>query len=135
MNSAILKDINFKENNILISLELLKAKIIDDIKHFYFKIIITYENSCFEKEIVLFADDIQNLSIHNFTNDCPDHFFNEPDLWLTIIQLNNNDLILYINFDSGLNHMNIATESGLSVRMNVTKESFNTFANNLKYFV
>lgn len=29
----------------------------------------------------------------------------------------------------------MATESGLSVRMNVTKESFNTFINNLNSFI
>lgn len=133
--TAILKDVDFKENNIVVSLKHIKSLSIDDINHTYFKLMVTYEQSCIEKEIVLFDDDIQNLDLSTFTNDFPDYFFYEPDFWLTIIQLNDNDLILYINFDSGLNHMNMATESGLSVRMNVTKESFITFTNNLKSII
>lgn len=135
MNSAILKDIDFKENNILFSSEHLETKTIDDIKHIFLKVKVTYESSVIEKDLVLFEDDIQNLDINNFTNNSPDYFFNEPDIWLTIIQLDKNDLILYINFDSGLIQSNMATESGLSVRMNVTKESFITFINNLKSFI
>lgn len=133
--TAILKDVDFKENNIVVSLKHIKSLSIDDINHTYFKLMVTYEQSCIEKEIVLFDDDIQNSDLSTFTNDFPDYFFYEPDFWLTIIQLNDNDLILYINFDSGLNHMNMATESGLSVRMNVTKESFITFTNNLKSII
>ncbi|WP_323714471.1 hypothetical protein P3T97_04310 [Mammaliicoccus sciuri] len=135
MITTMLKDIDFKENNIVLSLKHTKSLTTDDIKHTYFKLMVTYEQSCIEKEIVLLDDEIQNLNISNFTNDSPDYFFNEPDFWLTIIQLNENDLIFYINFDSGLNHMNMATESGLSVRMNVTKESFITFTNNLKSII
>ncbi|MCY1026859.1 hypothetical protein OWI79_14375 [Mammaliicoccus sciuri] len=97
--------------------------------------IINYENTSIEKEILLFEDDIQNLKLSNFTNNSPDYFFNEPDFWFTIIQLNKKELGIYINFDSGLNHMNMATESGFSVRMNVTKKSFNIFINKLKSFI
>ncbi len=133
--ATVLKDMDFKENNIFFSLEHLETKTIDDIKHIFFKVKVTYESSIIEKELVLFEDDIQNLDISNFTNNSPDYFFNEPDIWLTIIQLNKNDLILYINFDSGLIQSNMATESGLSVRMNVTKESFNIFVNNIKSYI
>ncbi|MBO1209255.1 hypothetical protein [Mammaliicoccus sciuri] len=134
MSSIILKDIDFKENNILLSLEHIKSITVDDIKYNFFKMMITYENTCIEKEILLFEDDIQNLKLSNFTNKSPDYFFNEPDFWFTIIQLNQTDLVLYINFDSGLNHMNMATESGFSVRI-VTKESFNIFIYKLKSFI
>ena len=135
MSSITLKDIDFKVNNILLSLEHIKSITIDDIKYNFFKMIINYENTSIEKEILLFEDDIQNLKLSNFTNKSPDYFFNEPDFWFTIIQLNQTDLVLYINFDSGLNHMNMATESGFSVRMNVTKKSFNIFINKLKSFI
>ena len=135
MSSITLKDIDFKVNNILLSLEHIKSITIDDIKYNFFKMIINYENTSIEKEILLFEDDIQNLKLSNFTNNSPDYFFNEPDFWFTIIQLNQTDLVLYINFDSGLNHMNMATESGFSVRMNVTKKSFNIFINKLKSFI
>lgn len=135
MSSITLKDIDFKVNNILLSLEHIKSITIDDIRYIFFKMMITYENTSIEKEILLFEDDIQNLKLSNFTNNSPDYFFNEPDFWFTIIQLNQTDLFLYINFDSGLNHMNMATESGFSVRMNVTKESFNIFINKLKSFI
>ncbi len=135
MLATVLKDIDFKENNILFSLEHLETKTIDDIKHIFLKVKVTYESSAIEKDLVLFEDDLQNLDISNFTNNSPDYFFNEPDIWLTIIQLNKNDLILYINFDSGLIQSNMATESGLSVRKNVTKESFNIFVNNIKSYI
>ncbi|MCD8787987.1 hypothetical protein NGG52_01765 [Mammaliicoccus sciuri] len=135
MSSITLKDIDFKVNNILLSLEHIKSITIDDIKYNFFKMIINYENTSIEKEILLFEDDIQNLKLSNFTNNSPDYFFNEPDFWFTIIQLNKKDLVIYINFDSGLNHMNMATESGFSVRMNVTKKSFNIFINKLKSFI
>ncbi|MGJ5712802.1 hypothetical protein ACSBRB_06295 [Staphylococcus auricularis] len=135
INPTVLKDVSFKENNILLSLVHIESKTIDDIKHIYFNMIITYGNSSIKREIMLFEDDILNLSISNFTNDSPDYFFIEPDFWLTVIQLNNNDLILYINFDSGLIHTNIATESGFSIRMNITKDSFDTFIKNLKSII
>ncbi|MCD8777158.1 hypothetical protein MXE81_01890 [Mammaliicoccus sciuri] len=135
MSSITLKDIDFKVNNILLSLEHIKSITIDDIKYNFFKMIINYENTSIEKEILLFEDDIQNLKLSNFTNNSPDYFFNEPDFWFTIIQLNKKELGIYINFDSGLNHMNMATESGFSVRMNVTKKSFNIFINKLKSFI
>ncbi|WP_239738640.1 hypothetical protein [Mammaliicoccus sp. C-M14] len=135
MSSITLKDIDFKVNNILLSLEHIKSITIDDIRYIFFKMVITYENTSIEKEILLFEDDVQNLKISNFTNNSPDYFFNEPDFWFTIIQLNQTDLVLYINFDSGLNHMNMVTESGFSVRINVTKESFNIFINKLKSFI
>ncbi|MEX6053235.1 hypothetical protein [Mammaliicoccus sciuri] len=95
MSSIILKDIDFKENNILLSLEHIKSITVDDIKYNFFKMMITYENTCIEKEILLFEDDIQNLKLSNFTNKSPDYFFNEPDFWFTIIQLNQTDLVLY----------------------------------------
>lgn len=135
INPTVLKDVSFKENNILLSLVHIESKTIDDIKHIYFNMIITYGNSSIKREIMLFEDDILNLSISNFTNDSPDYFFIEPDFWLTVSQLNNNDLILYINFDSGLIHTNIATESGFSIRMNITKDSFDTFIKNLKSII
>lgn len=135
MNPTILKDVDFKENNILLSLDHIESKTIDDIKHIYFNMIITYENSSIKREVILFEDDISDLNISNFTNDSPDYFFNEPDFWLTVIQLNNNDLILYINFDSGLIHTNMATESGFSIRMNITKDSFDIFIKNLKSII
>ncbi len=135
MNPTILKDVDFKENNILLSLDHIESKTIDDIKHIYFNMIITYENSSIKREITFFEDDISDLNISSFTNDSPDYFFNEPDFWLTVIQLNNNDLIIYINFDSGLIHTNMATESGFSIRMNITKDSFDIFIKNLKSII
>lgn len=75
MNPTVLKDVYFKENNILFSLEHLTSKTIDNIKHIYFNMIITYENSSIEKEIILFEDDISDLNISKFTNDSPDYFF------------------------------------------------------------
>lgn len=63
MSSIILKDIDFKENNILLSLEHIKSITVDDIKYNFFKMMITYENTCIEKEILLFEDDIQNLNL------------------------------------------------------------------------
>ncbi|WP_278926475.1 hypothetical protein [Staphylococcus auricularis] len=135
INPTVLKDVSFKENNILLSLDHTESKTIDDIKHIYFNMIITYENSSIKREIMLFEDDILNLNISNFTSDSPDYFFIEPDFWLTVIQLNNNDWILYINFDSGLIHTNIATDSGFSIHMNITKGSFDTFIKNLKSII
>lgn len=135
MLAAVLKDIDFKENNILFSLEHLETKTIDDIKHIFLKVKVTYESSAIEKDLVLFEDDLQNLDISNFTNNSPDYFFNEPDFWLTVIQLNDNELILYINFDSGLIHTNMATESGFSIRMNIMKDSFDVFIKNLKSII
>ncbi|MDF4071778.1 hypothetical protein P3W82_21420, partial [Staphylococcus aureus] len=38
---------------------------------------------------------------------------------------------IYIDFDSGLRHSNMATESGISLRINVTKSDFTKFINEL----
>lgn len=131
----ILKDNNFKENNIQFSLEHVESITTDDIKNIYFKLFATYEDSSIEKEIVLFEEDIQNLSIDSFTNNSPDYFFIEPDFWLTLIKVDQKEFILYINFDSGLHHSQMATESGFSLRMNISKDSFNVFLNNFKSYI
>ncbi|MCJ0913180.1 MULTISPECIES: hypothetical protein [Mammaliicoccus] len=86
MNATILKDTDFKDNNILLTLEHIKSETIDGINHLFFNMIVTYEKSSIEKEIILFEDDILDSDINNFTNDSPDYFFNEPDFWFTIIQ-------------------------------------------------
>ncbi|HCW8870562.1 TPA: hypothetical protein OYK14_002152, partial [Staphylococcus aureus] len=47
------------------------------------------------------------------------------------IDFNQELLCIYIDFDSGLRHSNMATESGISLRINVAKSDFTKFINEL----
>ncbi|MFG6183986.1 hypothetical protein ACF7HK_13995, partial [Staphylococcus aureus] len=55
----------------------------------------------------------------------------EPYLHFTIIDFNQELLCIYIYFDSGLRHSNMATESCISLRINVAKSGFTKFINEL----
>ena len=58
------------------------------------------------------------------------HFF-ESDLLFTLIEYGSEELCLYVNMDSGLRLNKCATDSGISLRLNVTKSDFEKFINDL----
>ncbi|WP_323702522.1 hypothetical protein [Mammaliicoccus sp. Dog046] len=130
--SVNLRDTNFKESNVQCQFEFIQTELIDDIKHYHYLLHVSYDRMQFEKEIVFFENEIESLDINHFTNNSPDFYFYEPDFWFTIFRQDEDELIVYLNFDSGLIHSNMATESGQSVRMNTTVEAFNTFLHDLK---
>ena len=70
-----------------------------------------------------------NLNLHFLI--VTEIYFIEPDLHFTIIDFNQELLCIYIDFDSGLRHSNMAKESGISLRINVAKSDFTKFINEL----
>ncbi|TXO21695.1 hypothetical protein FVP26_03355, partial [Staphylococcus aureus] len=79
----------------------------------------------------LFDSDMDNLKYIEYDNPVTEIYFIEPDLHFTIIDFNQELLCIYIDFDSGLRHSNMVTESGVSLRINVTKSGFTKFINEL----
>ncbi|WP_148184267.1 hypothetical protein [Macrococcoides caseolyticum] len=48
----------------------------------------------------------------------------------TLIDLEDG-ILVYINLDSGIEYSNIATDSGLSIRLNITYDSFTRFLSSI----
>lgn len=127
VNTIVLKDKDFKENNISFTLNKYKKT---DVCTLY-KAKLTYENIVTNKEFAFFKEDIDLLEDFQLLEKVEFIYFIEPDLSFTVIDLEDNDILLYINLDSGITFSNIATDSGLSIRMNTTIQEFNHFINAL----
>lgn len=128
-NSSFLKDRDFDENNISINF---KPNCENQKEQINFDVICSYESNKIQTCITLFEDDFQNLDDFKIDSIPYEIDFLEPDLSFTIIDNEEGDIIVYINFDSGLRHSNIATESGISLKLNSTEKEFTSFIQSLK---
>ncbi|HHV6090515.1 TPA: hypothetical protein ACUL0C_002497 [Staphylococcus aureus] len=111
---VILKDASYLHSKTSITF-ILKDVVIEEVKF----------------EFALFDSDMDNLKHMDYDNPVTEIYFIEPDLHFTIIDFNQELLCIYIDFDSGLRHSNMATESGISLRINVAKSDFTKFINEL----
>ncbi|MBQ5153504.1 hypothetical protein D6861_005480 [Macrococcoides caseolyticum] len=122
----VLKDRDYKENNIAL---ILVKKEERDVCTVY-NLIISYDNRNVSKEIALFEEDIFLMNTYKLENTLNFLYFTEPDLSFTIIDLEDS-ILVYINLDSGIEYSNIATDSGLSIRLNITYDSFTRFLSSI----
>lgn len=128
---VILKDASYLHSKTSITFILKDVVIEEDNKIYYFDTSATFEDQEVKFEFALFDNDMENLKHIEYYNPVTKIYFIEPDLHFTIIDFNQELLCIYIDFDSGLRHSNMATESGISFRINVTKSGFTKFINEL----
>ncbi len=126
-DTIVIQDKDFKENNISFSLKKYKKT---DVCTLY-KAKLTYDNNEINEEFSFFKEDIDLLESFQLLETVEFIYFIEPDLSFTLIDLDDNDILLYINLDSGITFSNIATDSGLSIRINTTVQEFKHFINAL----
>ena len=122
-----LMDKCYNETNIAVIFELVRISNDDDMSIFDFKVISTFEHTTLETQLTLFEDDLECLQELPGALNVTEITFLEPDLSFTIIDDAYDDVTVYVNFDSGLRHSNIVTDSGLALRLNVTRETLQTF--------
>ncbi len=127
----ILADASYVHSNTSITFILKNVVIEEGNKIFYFDTSATFEDQDIKFELALFDSDMDNLKNLEYDNPVTEIYFIEPDLHFTIIDFSQELLCIYIDFDSGLRHSNMATESGISLRINVTKTDFTKFLNEL----
>ncbi|PTG77132.1 hypothetical protein BU657_11045 [Staphylococcus chromogenes] len=115
------------------SLELVLKKILEDYgkKIYYIDTILKFEEQQLTNEFAIFSHDINQLKKFDYPPPVSEIYFFEPDLSFTLIEYESQELCLYVNMDSGLRLNNCATNSGISLRLNVTKSDFEKFINDL----
>ncbi|MBE5676820.1 hypothetical protein HUZ99_10335 [Staphylococcus sp. SS87] len=128
---VILADASYLYSKASITFILKDVIIEEDNKIFYFDTSATFEDQDIKFELALFDSDMDNLKNLEYDNPVTEINFIEPDLHFTIIDFSQELLCIYIDFDSGLRHSNMGTESGVSLRINVTKTDFTKFLNEL----
>ncbi|MBE5666996.1 hypothetical protein HU002_08870 [Staphylococcus sp. SS251] len=128
---VILADASYLYSKASITFILKDVVIEEDNKIFYFNTSATFEDQDIKFELALFDSDMDNLKHLEYGNPVTEINFIEPDLHFTIIDFSQELLCIYIDFDSGLRHSNMGTESGVSLRINVTKTDFTKFLNEL----
>ncbi|HEI7353129.1 TPA: hypothetical protein ACSTPQ_002274 [Staphylococcus aureus] len=128
---VILRDTSYLHSKTSITFILKEVVIEEDNKIFYFDTSATFEDQKVKFEFALFDSDMDNLKHIEYDNPVTEIYFIEPELHFTIIDFNRKLLCIYIDFDSGLRHSNMATDSGISLRINVTKTDFTKFINEL----
>ncbi|MDG4944001.1 MULTISPECIES: hypothetical protein [Staphylococcus] len=129
--NIILKDAFYSNSKSSLTLKPLRNTTDDEEKIIYYEVIIEFENQKFKSELAIFEEDIENLKNFEYTFPMTDFYFIEPDITFTILDYESEYLSLYVNLDSGLRYSNECTESGLSVRLNVTKEDIDRFMNKI----
>ena len=131
LKKIILKDMYHGTSNT--SLELVLKKILEDYgeKIFYIDTTLKFEEQQLINEFAIFSHDINQLKKFDYTPPVSEIHFFEPDLSFTLIEYGSEELCLYVNMDSGLRLNKCATDSGISLRLNVTKSDFEKFINNL----
>lgn len=128
---VILKDASYLHSKTSITFILKDVVIEEDNKIYYFDTSATFEDQEIKFEFALFDSDMDNLKYIEYDNPVTEIYFIEPDLHFAIIDFNQELLCIYIDFDSGLRYSNMVTESGVSLRINVTKSGFTKFINEL----
>lgn len=133
MNSKniILKDAYYGDSNTALNFKFKNINSDDEDRIFYFDVSATYEDQKIYSELAIFESEIEDLRNFEYEYPITEIYFIEPDLHLTIIDFDLEELCIYVDFDSGLRHSNMGTESGLSLKLKVTKEDFNQFLKKL----
>ncbi|GGI31896.1 hypothetical protein J8H63_10165 [Staphylococcus chromogenes] len=98
---------------------------------FYIDTTLKFEEQQLINEFAIFSHDINQLKKFDYTPPVSEIHFFEPDLSFTLIEYGPEELSLLLNMDSGLRLNNCATDSGISLRLNVTKSDFEKFINDL----
>ncbi|MBF0736854.1 hypothetical protein E4T73_01595 [Staphylococcus arlettae] len=134
-NTIVLKDNNYKCSNISISLKHKNTYVEDDLRTIIFDLTVTYEDNTINDEFVLFSSEIDQLNNLTDKLDKTEYAFYEPNISFTVFESITTDIIFYLNFDSGLNYSNSPSDSGPSIRLEVDKNTFVAFINEIKSYL
>ncbi|EJL1285065.1 TPA: hypothetical protein LQO50_001571, partial [Staphylococcus pseudintermedius] len=119
-----LQDSSYESSNTSLTLKLKRIENDEDSKIYYLDAVLEFENEKAETELAVFDFDIDFLKNLEYSFPVTDIYFTEPDISLTVIDYESDELCIYVNLDSGLKHKNESTDSGLSIRLNVEKQVF-----------
>ncbi|HHU6751531.1 TPA: hypothetical protein ACUI23_002261 [Staphylococcus pseudintermedius] len=126
-----LKDNAYQYNNVAVTFNLGSVTDEKDDKIFNFKVTSTFDNQSVSTDLTLFESDMQQLQQFELKMGMTDINFLEPDLYLTVIQLEDDEMVLYVHYDSGILYSNMGTDAGIAVKLNVTQHAFQSFVNEL----
>ncbi|EIE3605805.1 TPA: hypothetical protein I1647_000897 [Staphylococcus pseudintermedius] len=126
-----LQDSSYESSNTSLTLKLKRIENDEDSKIYYLDAVLEFENEKAETELAVFDFDIDFLKNLEYSFPVTDIYFTEPDISLTVIDYESDELCIYVNLDSGLKHKNESTDSGLSIRLNVEKQVFDNFINQI----
>ncbi|EIM5197211.1 hypothetical protein LM955_002289, partial [Staphylococcus pseudintermedius] len=113
-----LQDSSYESSNTSLTLKLKRIENDEDSKVYYLDAVLEFENEKAETELAVFDFDIDFLKNLEYSFPVTDIYFTEPDISLTVIDYESDELCIYVNLDSGLKHKNESTDSGLSIRLN-----------------
>ncbi|RAI82244.1 hypothetical protein BFS35_000755 [Macrococcoides goetzii] len=122
-----LKDKNFDDNQLSLTA---KLSVEDELVEVEF----TLKSSAISIPVTTYFMDI-DLPVFNNLLEIGDHYFTEPNIWITTIDVSGEDVTFYINIDYGELTSYVATESGFSLRMNVSRNEFVMFFSNISSLI
>lgn len=126
-----LKDNAYKYNNVAVTFNLDSVTDEKGDKIFNFKVTSTFDNQSVSTDLALFESDMQQLQQFELKTGMTDINFLEPDLYLSVIHLEGDEIILYVHYDSGMLYSNTGTDSGVAFKLNVTQHAFLSFIDEL----
>ncbi|TDM46272.1 hypothetical protein ETI08_06215 [Macrococcoides goetzii] len=126
-NIIELKDKDYENNHLSLTV---KPSVEDELVEVEF----TLKSSAISIPVTTYFMDI-DLPVFNNLLEIGDHYFTEPNIWITTIDVSEEDVTFYINIDYGELTSYVATESGFSLRMNVSRNEFVMFFSNISSLI
>lgn len=123
-----LRDESFADSHVEVQVDVLSVHNDEGMKLNHVRFTVTAAQDKWVQETTLFDDDADILADMTSVGD---YFFTEPDVWLTIVTIDEEQVVLYVNFDAGESLNKIVTESGRAVRLSVTRAHFEQFKSEL----
>jgi hypothetical protein len=121
-----LRDEAFDDSHVEVQVDLLSVHNDEGMKLSNVRFTVTAAQDKWVQEMTLFNDDV----VADMTS-IGDYFFTDPDVWLTIVAIDEEQVVLYVNFDAGESLNKIVTESGRAVRLSTTRAHFEQFKSEL----
>lgn len=123
-----LRDEAFADSHVEVQVDLLSVYNDEGMKLSNVRFTVTAAQDKWVQETTLFDDDADVLAEMTSIGD---YFFTEPDVWLTMVDIDEEQVVLYVNFDAGESFNKIVTESGRAVRLSTTRTHFEQFKSEL----
>lgn len=126
-NIIELKDKDYENNHLILTA---KPSVEDELVEVEF----TLKSSSISIPVTTYFMDI-DLPVFNNLLEIGDHYFTEPNIWITTIDVSEEEVTFYINIDYGELMSHTATESGFSLRMIVNRSEFEMFFSNISRLI
>lgn len=126
-NIIELKDKDYENNHLSLTA---KPSVEDELVEVEF----TLKSSSISIPVTTYFMDI-DLPVFNNLLEIGDHYFTEPNIWITTIDVSEEEVTFYINIDYGELMSHTATESGFSLRLIVNRSEFEMFFSNISRLI